>query len=67
MDDPLTSDVEMPTLKEARELADRTYLNQLMRRTRGNVSRAARVSGRNRTDLHELLRRHGFNPATYRA
>jgi len=67
VDDPLTSDVEMPTLKEARELADRTYLDQLMRRTRGNVSRAARVSGRNRTDLHELLRRHGFNPATYRA
>jgi two-component system response regulator GlrR len=59
-------DVELPTLKEAREQAEKTYLDQLLRRTRGNVSQAARVSGRNRTDLHELLRRHGLHPPSYR-
>jgi two-component system response regulator GlrR len=57
----------LPTLREVREAAERAYLDQLLRRTRGNVSSAARIAGRNRTDLHELLRRHGLSPVSYRS
>ncbi len=56
----------MPSLREARDAAERVYLDQLLRLTHGNVSRAAKVADRNRSDLHELLKRHGLSPTGYR-
>lgn len=56
----------MPTLKDARDVFERDYLDRVLRLTRGNVSAAARIAGRNRTDLHELLKRHALVPASYR-
>ncbi len=56
----------LPPLREAREAFDRAYLQEVLRRSGGNVSAAARLAGRNRTDFHELLRRHEIVAADYR-
>jgi DNA-binding NtrC family response regulator len=56
----------LPSLREAREAFDRIYLEELMARVDGNVAAAARVSGRNRTDLYDLLRRCHVNAADFR-
>ena len=58
---------QLPTLRDAREAFDRVYLEELLRRVGGNVSAAARVSGRNRTDLYDLLRRCQVDPTHFRS
>lgn len=58
---------QLPTLRDAREAFDRVYLEELLRRVGGNVSAAARVSGRNRTDLYDLLRRCHVDPTQFRS
>ena len=57
----------LPPLRSARETFDRVYLEELLRRVGGNVSAAARVAGRNRTDFYELLHRYQLDPATFRS
>jgi two-component system response regulator GlrR len=57
----------LPPLREAREAFDRAYLQELLRQCGGNVSAAARIAGRNRTDLHDLLRRHDISATSYRS
>lgn len=57
----------LPPLSEAKQNFEREYLVVLMKQCNGNVSAAARVAGRNRSDLHELLRRHGLQAADYRS
>lgn len=56
----------LPPLSEAKQLFERNYLITLMKQCNGNVSAAARMADRNRSDLHELLRRHGLQAASYR-
>lgn len=63
---PLAWGERLPSLREAREAFDRIYLEELMTRVGGNVAAAARVSGRNRTDLYDLLRRCHVNAADFR-
>jgi len=59
-------DAPMPPMREAREAFDRAYLEELLRRSGGNVSAAARMAGRNRTDFYELLRRHGLSASDFK-
>ena len=60
-------DVEdLPPMADARQKFERAYLCEVLRRTHGNVSAAARLAGRNRTDLHDLLKRHGIDAADFR-
>jgi two-component system response regulator GlrR len=47
------------SLDQARDQFMRDYLRQILRLAEGNVSRAARLAGRNRTDFYKLLKRHG--------
>ncbi|MEQ1507075.1 MAG: sigma 54-interacting transcriptional regulator [Myxococcota bacterium] len=56
----------LPTLDEARSEAERDYLVRLLRITRGNVTHAARLAGRNRTEFYKLLSRHALEPERYR-
>lgn len=48
----------LPTLRDARDAFERAYLEACLVRTGGNVAQAAKLAGRNRTDLYDLLRRH---------
>ena len=47
-----------PTLSEARDQFERQYLIRVLKMAEGNVTRAAELAGRNRTDLHKLLKKH---------
>ena len=55
-----------PPLKEARDAFEGAYLDLVLSRTSGNVSLAAKMAGRNRTDFYDLLRRHGRSPAAFK-
>lgn len=57
---------QLPSFDEAREEFTRGYLSQLLQLTEGNVSRAARLARRNRTDFYKLLTRHGLEPETFK-
>lgn len=57
---------EPPPLKDARDAFERTYLAAVLKRSGGNVTVAARVSGRNRTDFYDLLRRHGLKAGDFK-
>lgn len=54
----LDPDQPMPSLKDARDSFERAYLIEVLRRSAGNITAAARIAGRNRTDFYDLLRRH---------
>ncbi len=49
-----------PSFDEARDSFIRDYLVQLLKIAEGNVSRAARLAQRNRTDFYKLMKRHGI-------
>ena len=58
---------KIPPLAEARRQFEQQYLIQLLQTTRGNVSQAARIAHRNRTDFYKLLNRHHIVPALFKA
>ena len=51
---------------EAKRRFERNYLIQLLKLTAGNVSDAARLAERNRTEFYRLLQRHGLAPELFR-
>jgi two-component system response regulator GlrR len=57
---------ELPSFSQAREEFTRNYLSQLLQITAGNVSQAARLAKRNRTDFYKLLGRHQLNPEHFK-
>ena len=57
---------QVSTFDEAREEFMRSYLVQLLQITRGNVTQAAKLAGRNRTDFYKLLNRHGVQPDDFK-
>ena len=53
-------------LEEARRRFEHDYLVRLLRMTRGNVTQAARMAQRNRTDFYKLLQRHDLTPTHFK-
>ena len=53
--------------KEAKMDFERNYLIQLIELAQGNISQAAKLAGKYRADLYELLRKHRLNPEDFRA
>ncbi len=60
-------DVAMPAFADARSRFEREYLTQLLQITNGNVSQAARIAKRNRTEFYKLLHKHHLNPSQFKA
>lgn len=50
-----------PTLTEARNQFERQYLIRALKMTEGNVTRAAELAGRNRTDFYKLLKKYNLS------
>jgi two-component system response regulator GlrR len=57
----------MVSLDEARRAFEHDYLVRLLRATEGNVTQAARMAQRNRTEFYKLLQRHDLSPALFKA
>ncbi len=51
---------------EAKQRFERNYLVQLLKLTAGNVTDAARIAGRNRTEFYRLLQRYDLDPGLFR-
>jgi len=56
----------MRPFAEAREEFTRSYLIELMRLSQGNVSKAARLAKRNRTDFYRLLTKHRLDAGDFK-
>ena len=57
---------QFPSFQQAREHFERDYLAKLLKITAGNVSQAARIAQRNRTEFYKLLNRHHLVADSYR-
>ena len=53
-------------LNDARDEFERAYLVQVLTAARGNVSRAAGITGRYRAEFYKLLKKHGLEPADFK-
>ncbi|HEX9181888.1 MAG TPA: sigma 54-interacting transcriptional regulator [Burkholderiales bacterium] len=56
----------MGSFDEARRDFEREYLVRLLKLTSGNVTRAARIAKRNRSDFYTLLNRHQIEPSGFK-
>jgi two-component system, NtrC family, response regulator GlrR len=61
-----SSGAKLPSFDEARDEFTRNYLSQILQVTGGNVSQAARLAKRNRTDFYKLLSRHQLLPDDFK-
>lgn len=58
---------EIMPLTEAKKRFERDYLLKLLQLTSGNVTQAARLANRNRTEFYKLLHRHHLEPSEFKA
>jgi two-component system, NtrC family, response regulator GlrR len=58
---------EFASFEDARRKFEREYLAQILRITEGNVTQAARLAKRNRTEFYKLLQRHQLDPKLFKA
>ena len=54
------------TFDAARKNFEQQYLINLLKATQGNVTQAARIADRNRTEFYKILNRHQINPALFK-
>jgi len=59
-------EAQLASFDDARKRFEREYLVQLLKITGGNVSQAARLAKRNRTEFYKLLQRHQLDPAFFK-
>ncbi|MGJ4951494.1 sigma-54 interaction domain-containing protein [Bradyrhizobium sp. HKCCYLS20291] len=66
-----SGDYSAQTFKSAKAQAmiqfERTYLSRLLTQTGGNITRAARIAGTDRSALNKLVKKHGLIGAQFRA
>jgi two-component system response regulator GlrR len=56
----------VPSFKEAKRAFETRYVESLLRRCGGNISRAARLAKKDRKDFYDVIRRTGVNPEEFR-
>lgn len=57
---------ELDSFEQARGQFERDYLARLLKMTNGNVTHAARLAKRNRTEFYKLLHRHHLEPGLFK-
>ena len=57
---------QLDSFENARGHFERDYLSRLLKMTNGNVTHAARLAKRNRTEFYKLLHRHHLEPALFK-
>jgi two-component system response regulator GlrR len=58
---------ELASFESARSEFEREYLAKILRITSGNVTQAAKLAKRNRTEFYKLLQRHHLDPKLFKA
>ena len=58
---------ELSSFESARGEFERDYLAKLLKITGGNVTQAAKLAKRNRTEFYKLLQRHHLDPKLFKA
>ena len=58
---------ELASFESARGEFEREYLAKLLKITGGNVTQAAKLAKRNRTEFYKLLQRHHLDPKLFKA
>ncbi len=53
-------------LKDAKDAFEKGYLSYLLQACKGNVSEAARLAGKYRSDFYALLRKHHLTPGPFK-
>ena len=61
-----TPTLDLLRYAEAKQKFERDYLIRLLKLTDGNVSDAARLADRNRTEFYRLLQKNGLEPRMFR-
>ncbi|OYT93576.1 MAG: two-component system response regulator GlrR [Burkholderiales bacterium PBB3] len=61
-----TAGPELLSLEDARRAFERDYLTSLLKITSGNVTAAAKLAQRNRTDFYTLLARHQLDATQFK-
>ncbi len=61
-----TGQEELLTLQEARAGFEKKYLQNLLKITGGNVSKAAELAGKYRADLYSLMKKHDIAPRDFK-
>lgn len=56
----------IPSFNEARASFERSYLTKVMHITAGNVTQAAKIAQRNRTDFYKLLNKHSLEASQFK-
>jgi len=57
----------LASLEDSRRAFERDYLVRILRMTAGNVTQAAKLAQRNRTEFYKLLERHALEPKLFKA
>jgi len=57
---------QLVSFEEARKRFERAYLVRVLKITAGNVTQAARLSKRNRTEFYKLLQRHQLDASAFK-
>lgn len=57
---------DVPSFKEAKRAFETRYVQGLLRRCSGNISRAARMAKKDRKDFYDVIRRTGVDPTQFR-
>ena len=57
---------QLPAFAEARSDFEHDYLTQLLQITNGNVTKAAQIAKRNRTEFYKLLHKHHMEPVQFK-
>jgi len=57
---------EVPSFKQAKRAFETRYVEGLLRRCNGNISRAARLAKKDRKDFYDVIRRTGVDPGHFR-
>jgi DNA-binding NtrC family response regulator len=52
--------------KEAKDRFEKNYLSNMLSLTGGNVSKAAKLAGKYRSDFYVLLKKHGLNALDFK-
>jgi two-component system response regulator GlrR len=56
----------LPPLKEARNAYEKSYLIHLLEVCKGNISNAAKLAGKYRSDFYDLLKKHDLKAEDYK-